>query len=267
MARVAEKKVPGNGDEAEKQTRGNGEAEEQAQGKGEAAQNRPGNRGVPEGWPINYGAVQKPDEIEFNVAGKKARKRSQREASIWIFSPGNFQLLKWGERAIAGLGIRGGPPISQVDYLRAARVKGKRRVFLFATDDKDPDAVEVNRADRRVTANFSDDFIDWGYALAINTRSRFRLIPSTPADPIHPAMIIDLDAPLDTKSITKKQTKEEQEKAKLAKAERAKAEEAKREQAKAEEAKREQAKAEEAKREQAKEEPATDSDDPGRQPA
>jgi len=181
-------------------------------------------------------------EIEFNVVSDQVRKRNAREPSVWIFAPGNIQLLKWGERSIGALGINGGPPVTYLEFIRAARVRdGTRRVYLMGTNDKDPNAVEVKRKRGRVTANFSDSFVAWGFALEVNTAARYRLTPSTPNDRIHPSMILDLSAPLDPKSIKKQQTQEEKEQAKQVRAEKALAKKAKQEQAKQEQAKQDQA--------------------------
>lgn len=149
-------------------------------------------------------------KVVFNQVGRQVKKRTAKEASCWIWSPGNLQLLKEGEKLVAATGKGGAPPVKQVDYLRAAWVPGSEKVYIFLTNEKDPDAVTVNRTGKRVTANLSDDFIAWGIALAVNTKSRFRMVPATPQDPVYPSVVVDVGAPVETANTGKKKGKDEQ---------------------------------------------------------
>jgi hypothetical protein len=160
--------------------------------------------------PKDESSGQEPVKVVFNQVGRQVKKRTAKEASCWIWSPGNLQLLKEGEKLVAATGKGGAPPVKQVDYVRAAWVPGSEKVYIFLSNEKDPDAVTVNRSGKRVTANLSDDFIAWGIALAVNTKSRFRMVPATPQDPVYPAVVVDVGAPVETENTGKKKGKDEQ---------------------------------------------------------
>lgn len=146
-------------------------------------------------------------KLVYNRAGRRAKRRTEKESSCWAYAPGNIYLLKQGERLIGSLGIDGGPALKQVDYVRAAWAEGTQVVYIHPTSDKDLDAIAMTRNGSRVSANLSDDFMEWGLALAVNTKSRFRMTLAQQGDLVYPAVKIDVSVPIETRTVNKKKSK------------------------------------------------------------
>lgn len=143
-------------------------------------------------------------KLVHNTVGQQVKKRSAKEASVWIESPGYHRFLAEAQKMLGSVGLGDGVPLKQVDYIRVARVEGSQVIHIYPTTDKDPDGIEVKRKNHRVTANLSDTLIAWNLALPVNTRSRFRVQMTTAADPVHPAIKLDLAAPVETETIVRK---------------------------------------------------------------
>lgn len=154
--------------------------------------------------------ISKP-EVELNAAPNRVPRSTEKEASTWIFALANLQLLKQGEISLMTVAKRRGLDIRQVEYVRVARIKGERRVYIYTTTKEDVYGIEVDRQgkgrSRKTWVNLGPYVEGWGLALPQNTKGRFRLAFTEPGHVLHPAVYYDLDEPVELKNVVRKSKK------------------------------------------------------------
>lgn len=139
-------------------------------------------------------------KLRVNSYDAADRKPNQEEPGTWWKGPGWFLFFVAVHAALIAVAKQRGWEAGKIEYIRVGNVEGDPRIWIWPTDEKDPNRIRLRRYKSRFSANLSTVMIKWGMALPSGQKSRYDVRPDVNNEsPVGPALYINKDKPLETK--------------------------------------------------------------------
>lgn len=144
-------------------------------------------------------------KLRVNTHSATDRKPNQEEPGCWWSGPGIFAFFLMVHTALLIVAKQRGWEANRIDFIRVANMEGDPRIWIWPTDEKDPDRIQLNRYGGRLSANLSTIMINWKLALPSGQRNRYDVrFDETGESPVGPALYINKEKVLETKWTKKK---------------------------------------------------------------
>lgn len=133
----------------------------------------------------------------YNNQEKEIIKGNQRSPGGWLHGPAHLEMFKAGYDRLVRVSNMSGNPRKSVQFVRAARLKGTKKIYVWPVEADTLDAIEVTGTHRSAWINLislleSDSFV------ATGRRERYAL-NLTGDGPEGPAVVMDLGRPLESR--------------------------------------------------------------------
>jgi hypothetical protein len=127
----------------------------------------------------------------YNDRSANFRKGNQRAPGCWGHSPATFELFAAGDKLLTDVAELRGERVKQVEYVRAAMVEGSKTVYIFNTQEGDPDRIATHRYSSACWTNLITLLGPAKMTIRTGYRERFD-VTLEPNSPVGPALAIDL---------------------------------------------------------------------------
>lgn len=152
--------------------------------------------------------VVKSPKLRLNGHDNLRRRAAERAPGCWVWSPGRIYFYKVVAKALVALARQRGWEVQRVDHIRVANLEGESRLWIFPTSEEDPERITLHWSRTAISANLSDQLVEWDLALPRKMRRRFYVQVNPPVEsPVGPALLIDLNAPVETKLTDRRRNK------------------------------------------------------------
>lgn len=131
------------------------------------------------------------DELIFNNQQAELLNRNQYESGGWLHSPANLQLFARSVKQLVGLNRALSIDEKWVPYVRAARPKGKDIVYIYPTDEHDPNKIDVHKRDGNAWINLRSLLEPSHHTVELGYRVRYEIVAVNDS-PVGPALKLDL---------------------------------------------------------------------------
>ncbi|MFZ5814332.1 MAG: hypothetical protein ACOY93_03410 [Bacillota bacterium] len=139
-------------------------------------------------------------KLRVNSYDAADRKPNQKEPGCWWRAPGRFAFYVMVHTALVAIARRRGWETNRVEYIRVGNVEGDPLIYIWPTDEHDPDRIPLRRYRSHLSANLSTVMVNWGLALPTGQRNRYDLLVAEPdKSPVGPALYLDKDRVLETR--------------------------------------------------------------------
>lgn len=138
-------------------------------------------------------------DLVYNRKQADLKNKNQYANGGWLHSPAMLQLFSRSLKYLIELNRKRGVDSMWVPYVRAARPRNQDIVYIYPTDERDEDKLEVKKRDSHAFINVrslleeSHHTVEWGY------RVRFEIVPAGEDSPVGPALMFDLSKPVERK--------------------------------------------------------------------
>lgn len=144
--------------------------------------------------------------VRLNRRDRLRKTAREKNPGCWVISPGRIYLFAAVEKALLLIARQRGWEVQRIEFIRVGNIEGDSRLFVFPTDEEDPERVPLQRYGRRLEANLSDDLEEWDLALPQFHQRRFDLFLAGKGEsPLGPALYLDLNKPLESKVVDREQ--------------------------------------------------------------
>lgn len=149
--------------------------------------------------------------VTFSRHSRKPRKRNQKAAGGWLRSPGKLLPFVEGRQAMVEVANPAHLVDGEVKRVGVGGYEGDPRIYLWSTHELDVDGIEVKKNGSKVWINLADFLASLGLRPELGIEERFDFLPADADSPVQPALMINLDKPLerkhfDTKGKSKKRS-------------------------------------------------------------
>lgn len=142
----------------------------------------------------------KADNVIFNSYDAEVVKGRKAPSSAWLHAPALLELLKTADDRLTRVSESRGATVRRVTMVRAAKVKGKRVVYIIPTSDEDPDGIPVSRYRSGAWINLITLLGPEKQAVPMGYRDRHAVEFAPEGSPVGPALVINLARPLDRRT-------------------------------------------------------------------
>lgn len=136
----------------------------------------------------------------------------QYPSGCWLHSPANMEVLSAGVSGLQKNGTKRGIE-GKVTKVRAAKVKHKKHVYIWATADDDPDGIPVNYYRHAAWINLITLLGPLKLTEKTGYKTRYSLEPTGDESPVGPALVLNLSRKLERRREEKKSSKKSKPKA------------------------------------------------------
>lgn len=147
------------------------------------------------------------DAVIMNGIQQEVIKGNADTANAKAHSPAHFELNAAAEGRLIRLVRDLGNVVNQVDHVRACVAKGTKKVYIWPADDEDPLAIPVNRFSDKAWINLADLLIPLKLTVEVGYWERYAVQFAPKDGHVTPALLIDMDLPLERKTDTRSRSK------------------------------------------------------------
>jgi hypothetical protein len=145
-----------------------------------------------------------PDEQPKLRQNKKQRyivKPNQYGSGGWLIAPALLEIFRATEPALLEVAEKRQQSVTQVDWVRCARLENEKRIYIYPSDAKDPDAIEVKRYGGKTSINLISFMAPEGLCVEQGYKERYFLGAAGPDSPAGPALVFDMEKPVERKPV------------------------------------------------------------------
>lgn len=150
---------------------------------------------------------QNPSKFIFKSREVEILKGNQHPPGGWLHGPAQLQMFRAGYNRLVRVGEMLGEPVRNVRFVRIARMKGTKKVYIWPAEPDTPDAIPITGTGYQTWINLLSLL---GNENSLPTRRRERYaLKYTEAGPEGVALVMDLGEPLEVRIANppKKRTK------------------------------------------------------------
>lgn len=136
-------------------------------------------------------------ELVLNSRETELVNRNQYANGGWLHSPANLALFSRSISYLKQLNKARQIDSNWVPYVRAAREKDATIVYIWPTDEKDPDKIEVKKRGSQARINIRSLLEPTHHTVDLGYRVRYEIVPAGEDSPVGPALMFDLAHPLE----------------------------------------------------------------------
>lgn len=151
-------------------------------------------------------------DIQFNTRNRfVAKGKAYKTAGGWIHAPALLEIFKKTQVVLAQIAAMRGLLLGQVKVVRLARIRGEKRIYIIPVSEGDPDAIEIKHYSGKKSINMIEFLADDDLAVPTGYKERYLLQVVTADDgsPVGPALLLDLDKPLERQFVGRKKKKKD----------------------------------------------------------
>ena len=137
-------------------------------------------------------------ELVYNSKATELINRNQYTNGGWLHSPAQLELFARSIKFLIKLNRARGIDANWVPYVRAARLKGEDIVYVWPTDEKDEDKIEVRPRSAHAWINIRSLLEPSFHTVEQGYRVRYEIVADDKS-PVGPALKFDLSKPLERK--------------------------------------------------------------------
>lgn len=138
-------------------------------------------------------------EVIYNSYDVELIKGRKAPSSAWLHAPAFLELLRTADDRLTRVSEMRGATVRCVTKVRAAKVRGKRVVYIVPTHDEDPDGIPVRRYGAGAWINLVTLLAPAKQTVPKGYRDRYAVDFAPENSPVGPALMINLARPTDRK--------------------------------------------------------------------
>lgn len=138
--------------------------------------------------------------VTYTRTSEGPRKRNQKPAGGWLWSPGTFEPFVDGYKLLVSMSQPEHLVDGQLQRVAVGGYEGDKRVYLWSTHVNDPDGIEVKRYRGKPRINIAAFLAQIKVSMPVGVGERFDLVEADADSPAKPALMLNLDKPLERKN-------------------------------------------------------------------
>lgn len=143
-------------------------------------------------------------KLIFNSYDAEITKGNQNESGGWMHAPAYLELFKAAVDRLAQVSRERGTTVRRVKHVRAALEEGSKKIWIFPTEQRDPDAIPVNYYRRKATINLITLLGQAKLTVETGYRERYALEFAPANCPVGPALEINMGRMLEHRPETRR---------------------------------------------------------------
>lgn len=151
-------------------------------------------------------AKSSPKLILNSVKTQVLSRAAYRTGTGWLHSPARLQLLTVAARNLVSIARERGMDVGEVLYARAARLEGQHEIYVYPTDEKDPDRLEVTKQKGNLWINLRTLLAPPDLLFAPGISVRYDIAVAGPESPVGRSLVFDRSVEKARKITVKKKT-------------------------------------------------------------